>query len=133
MANPASPGDAEADERRDRSMCARGSIVCGVDGSADSQAAVRVAARLAKRLGLKLVLVHVADFALVPYAGVGGIAAGGIAPQPMLSATRDEQEEAGARLLEQIAGELGLEGADASSSASRPNGSPIWPTRKTLS
>jgi nucleotide-binding universal stress UspA family protein len=93
-------------------MGAGGSIVCGVDGSADSQAAVCVAARLAKRLEATLVLVHVADFTLARYAGVGGIAAGGIAPQPMLSATRDEQEAAGARLLAQTAGELGLEGAE---------------------
>lgn len=88
------------------------SIVCGVDGSGDSQAAVGVAARLAKRLEARLVLAHVAELALVPYAAVGGIGAGGIAPPPMMSATPDEQEEAGARLLEQIAAELGLEDAE---------------------
>ena len=33
-----------------------GSIVCGVDGSADSQAALGVAARLAERLEARLVL-----------------------------------------------------------------------------
>jgi nucleotide-binding universal stress UspA family protein len=89
-----------------------GSIVCGVDGSADSQAALGVAARLAERLEARLVLAHVAEVALVPYAAVGGMGAGGIAPQPMTLATRDDQEEAGARLLEQIAAEHGLRDAD---------------------
>ena len=88
-----------------------GSIVCGVDGSADSQAALGVAARLAVRLEARLVLAHVAEVALVPYA-VGGMGASGIAPQPMTLATRDDQEEAGARLLEQIAAEHGLGDAD---------------------
>ena len=47
-----------------------GSIVCGVDGSADSQAALGVAARLAERLEARLVIAHVAEVALVPYAAV---------------------------------------------------------------
>jgi nucleotide-binding universal stress UspA family protein len=64
-----------------------GSIVCGVDGSADSQAALAVAARLAERLGARLVLAHVAEAALVPHAAVGGMGAGGIAPQPMTLGT----------------------------------------------
>jgi nucleotide-binding universal stress UspA family protein len=89
-----------------------GSIVCGVDGSADSQAALGVAARLAERLEATLVLVHVAEFAPVPYAVVGGIAAGGIAPQPMTPARLDDQEEAGARLLDQVAAEQGLGDAE---------------------
>jgi nucleotide-binding universal stress UspA family protein len=89
-----------------------GSIVCGVDGSADSQAALGVAGRLAERLEARLVLAHVAELALVPYAAVGGMGAGGIAPQPMTLATRDHQEEAGVRLLEQIAAEHGLRDAE---------------------
>jgi nucleotide-binding universal stress UspA family protein len=84
------------------------SIVCGVDGSADSLAALGVAARLAERLEARLVLAHVAEPALAPYAAVGRIGPGGIAPRPMTLATRDEQEEAGARLLEQRAAEHGL-------------------------
>ena len=111
-----------------------GSIVCGVDGSADSQAALGVAARLAERLEARLVLAHVAEVALVPYAAVGGMGAGRIAPQPMTLATRDDQEEAGARLLEQIAAEHGLRDAEVRVlSAFRPNDSPIWPTTRTPS
>ena len=55
-----------------------GSIVCGVDGSPDSQAAVEVAAQFADRLGSSLILAHVAEVAHVPYAaaypfgGTGG-------------------------------------------------------------
>ena len=53
-------------------------IVCGVDGSSDSQAALKVAAGLADRLGTRLVLAHVAEPAHIPYAaaapfgGMGG-------------------------------------------------------------
>src|SRR5438105_11401546 len=75
-----------------------GSIVCGVDGSVDSQAALGVAASLAERLEARLVIAHVAEVALVPYAAVGGMRVGGIAPQSMTLATCDDQEEAGARL-----------------------------------
>ncbi|MGN6431306.1 MAG: universal stress protein [Gaiellaceae bacterium] len=89
-----------------------GSIVCGVDGSADSQAALGLAASLAERLEARLVLVHVAELALVPSAAVGGMGAGGIAPRPMRAAKPDEQEEAGRQLLEQIAAKAGLEDAE---------------------
>jgi nucleotide-binding universal stress UspA family protein len=89
-----------------------GSIVCGVDGSADSQAALRVAARLAERLEARLVLAHVAELALVPYAAVGRIGPGGVAPRSMTLATRDEQEQAGVRLLQQLAAEHGLGDAE---------------------
>jgi nucleotide-binding universal stress UspA family protein len=88
------------------------SIVCGVDGSADSQAALGVAASLAERFGTRLVLAHVAELALVPYAAVGGMGTAGIAPRAMLPALPAEQEEAGRRLLEEIAVELGLQDAE---------------------
>jgi nucleotide-binding universal stress UspA family protein len=89
-----------------------GSIVCGVDGSADSQAALGVAARLAERLEARLVLAHVAEAVVVPYAAVGGMGVGGSRPQPMTLVSRDDEEEAGARLLEQIAAEHNLGDAE---------------------
>jgi nucleotide-binding universal stress UspA family protein len=95
-------GEASADEKGANLDT---SIICGVDGSPDSQAAIGVAAGLAERLGARLVLAYVVDVAPVPYAGIG---AGGIAPPPMLPALREEQEEAGARQLERIAVASGL-------------------------
>ena len=65
-----------ASERR-KNMSA--SIVCGVDGSAYSQAALEVAGRLSERLGLKLLVAHVAEPAYIPYAAsvpFGGMAGG---------------------------------------------------------
>jgi nucleotide-binding universal stress UspA family protein len=89
-----------------------GSIVCGVDGSADSRAALGLAASLAERLEARLVLAHVAELDLVPYTAVRGMGGGGIAPLPTIPVKPDEQEEAGRRLLEQIAAEAGLEDAE---------------------
>ena len=55
------------DRRKGEEM--NGAIVCGVDGSPDSQRAIAVAAELARRLGANLILAnvvtHVAD-PLVP-------------------------------------------------------------------
>jgi nucleotide-binding universal stress UspA family protein len=48
-------------------------IVCGVDGSADSSAALAVAARLAERVGARLVLANVVEHVPSPYATVGAI------------------------------------------------------------
>jgi nucleotide-binding universal stress UspA family protein len=75
-----------------------GSIVCGVDESADSQAALDVAARLAERLDARLVLAHVAESAPSPIA-------------TMMPATTDGQKKAGERLLDQFAEEAGLPNA----------------------
>jgi nucleotide-binding universal stress UspA family protein len=108
-----------------------GSIVCGVDGSADSQAALDVAARLAERLEARLVLAHVAELALAPYAAVGRIGVTGIAPRPITLATGDEQEEAGARLLEHsLPSAISATPSREWSSAFPQNGSPIWPKRR---
>lgn len=43
-------------------------ILCGLDGSPDSRAALDVAAKLSEWLGSRLVLAHVAEVAHVPYA-----------------------------------------------------------------
>jgi nucleotide-binding universal stress UspA family protein len=83
-----------------------GSIMCGVDGSADSQAALGVAARLAERLEARLVLAHVAEAPVIPYAAVA------LAPRPMPRATHEDEREAGARLLAQIAAGQGLGDAE---------------------
>jgi nucleotide-binding universal stress UspA family protein len=83
-----------------------GSIVCGVDGSADSQRALEIAAQLANRLRARLVLAHVGELAHVPYAAAapfGGMA-GGIAVAEEIEVL----EEAGKRLLDQVARDAGL-------------------------
>jgi nucleotide-binding universal stress UspA family protein len=78
------------------------SIVVGVDGSPDSNAAVAVAARMAERLGARLVLAHVAEPVLtyanaVPFGGLS--MAGPLAEDELMAA----QEESGARMLEEAA------------------------------
>jgi nucleotide-binding universal stress UspA family protein len=88
------------------------SIVCGVDGSPDCDAALAVAARLAERLGVRLVLAHVAEPVLTPYAHAapfGGISGSG------WSAAHEQttaQEESGTRLLEQVADAAGIADAE---------------------
>jgi nucleotide-binding universal stress UspA family protein len=87
-----------------------GSIVCGVDGSADSQAAVGFAARLASRLGARLVLANVAESAHIAYAAAAPFGGGAV---PMAATEElDAHEEAAERLLEQVAGEFGLVDAE---------------------
>jgi nucleotide-binding universal stress UspA family protein len=87
------------------------SIVCGVDGSADSEAALTEAARLADRLGVRIVLANVVEYAHSPYVGVGGI--GPVAgPQVPLTAVMEEEEHAAERLLDEMAAEAGLETAE---------------------
>lgn len=85
------------------------SIVCGVDGSADSQAALTVASDLAARLRLRLIMANVVEPSHSSY--VGAASFGGAMPRPPLS-TIEQQEEAGTRLLVQISATLGLERAD---------------------
>jgi nucleotide-binding universal stress UspA family protein len=86
------------------------SIVCGVDGSADSQAALKVAAQLATRLGTKLVLAHVAEvthvpsYAAAPFGGATG-------PMAVMEEI-DSEEEAAASLLQWIAAVTGLPDAE---------------------
>jgi nucleotide-binding universal stress UspA family protein len=84
----------------------QGSIVCGVDGSAGSEAALAVAAELAEALGAKLVLAHVMEH--VPaYTAVGPIAAMP-PPAPMTASV----VEARARLLAEMAQAAGFEEAE---------------------
>jgi nucleotide-binding universal stress UspA family protein len=83
-----------------------GTIVCGVDGSADSQLALEVAAQLANRLMTRLVLAHVAEVAHVPYAAAAPF--GGMAGRITVAEEIEVQEEAGKRLLDQVAREADL-------------------------
>jgi nucleotide-binding universal stress UspA family protein len=87
-----------------------GSIVCGVDGSADSQAAVAFAADLASRLGTRLVLANVAESAHIPYAAAAPFGGGAVR-----MAVTDEigaQEQAAEQLLEEVAAAYGLDDAE---------------------
>ena len=86
------------------------SIVCGVDGSADSQAALSVATRLAKRLGARLVLAHVAELAHIPYAAAAPF--GGMAGPMAVTEEIGLQREAAERLLEEVAFDAGLVDAE---------------------
>lgn len=86
------------------------SIVCGVDGSADSQAALGVAARLANGLGLRLVVAHVAEPAYVPYAAAAPF--GGMAGRYAVVEEIETQQEAAAALLEHVLDAAGLTDAE---------------------
>lgn len=86
------------------------SIVCGVDGSADSQAALSVATSLAKRLGARLVLAHVAELAHIPYAAAAPF--GGMAGPMAVTEEIGLQREAAERLLEEVASDAGLVDAE---------------------
>ena len=90
--------------RNERSSKWKGRIVCGVDGSADSQAALAVASDLAARLQLRLIMVNVVEPSQVPYAGVASV--GGTMPRPSLSIT-EQQQEAGTRLLVELSATMG--------------------------
>jgi nucleotide-binding universal stress UspA family protein len=87
-----------------------GTIVVGVDGSADSYAALAVASRLARQLDARLVLAHVGHPAYLssgPYAMAGHLG-------PTLRGTADIEAElrAGEALLEQVAQATRLEDAE---------------------
>jgi nucleotide-binding universal stress UspA family protein len=85
------------------------SIVCGVDGSADSQAALAVASDLAARLRLRLIMTNVVEPSHAPYIGAASL--GGAMPRPPLSTT-EQQEAAGARLLVDLSTTMGLDQAE---------------------
>ena len=86
------------------------SIVCGVDGSRDSQAALVVAARLSARLGSRLVVAHIAEPDYVPYAAAAPF--GGAAGRDAVTDEAESQQEAAERLLEQVVASAGLANAE---------------------
>jgi nucleotide-binding universal stress UspA family protein len=87
------------------------SIVCGVDGSEQSEAALAVAAGLAERLEAEVVLAYIVEPLQTPSTratAFGGLtAADPLTTQQQMAA----QEEAGVRLLERTAETAGLAGA----------------------
>jgi nucleotide-binding universal stress UspA family protein len=87
------------------------SIVCGVDGSEDSKAALAVASDLADRLGARLVLANVVEYSHAPYATVGPRGPG-VVPQAPLRDVLGEQLQAAHGLVERMAEEANLETAE---------------------
>jgi nucleotide-binding universal stress UspA family protein len=81
-------------------------IVCGVDGSPDSQAALQVAVRLSSRLQLRLVVAHIAEPAYIPYAAAAPF--DGTAGRHAVVEEIESQEENAARLLEEVVAAAGL-------------------------
>ncbi len=88
----------------------RRSIVCGVDGSPDAQAALAIARDFVERLGSTLILAHVAEPAYVPYAAAYPF--GGTAGPTATGKGTKSEEEAAARLLERAAIDAGLADAE---------------------
>jgi nucleotide-binding universal stress UspA family protein len=87
------------------------SIVCGVDGSPDSETALAVAAKLADRLGSRLVLANVVEYAYSPYATVGPMGPG-LAARAPLGDVVGEQMRAAEGLLEELAERANVDAAD---------------------
>ena len=87
-----------------------GTIICGIDGSADSRAAVKTAAQFADRLGSTLVLAHVAEPAYVPYAAAYPF--GGTAGSVAVTEEAESEEDAAAELLQRVAADAGLADAE---------------------
>lgn len=84
------------------------SIVCGVDGSPDSQAALAVATDLATRLQVRLIMANVVEPSPAPYVGAASL--GRAVARPLLPA--GQQEEAANELLIELGATMGLEEAD---------------------
>jgi nucleotide-binding universal stress UspA family protein len=85
----------------------RTSLVCGVDGSPDSQAALHVAAGLAERLRLRLVVAHVAEPAHTAYTAASPFAA--IAGRHALMEEVESRREVAEKLLDQVVAAAGVD------------------------
>jgi nucleotide-binding universal stress UspA family protein len=86
------------------------SVICGVDGSPDSQAAVKVAAEFAARLGNTLILAHVAEPAYIAYAAAYPF--GGTAGPMAMAEEAESTEEDSERLIQRVAVAAGLSDAE---------------------
>jgi nucleotide-binding universal stress UspA family protein len=91
-------------DREEKDMSA--SIVCGVDGSPEAQAALDVAASLAAQLGLRLVVAHVAEPDYIPYAAAAPF--GGSAGRQAVLEQAELQEEVAERVLDEAVRAAGL-------------------------
>jgi nucleotide-binding universal stress UspA family protein len=78
-----------------------GTILCGVTDSEEGRGALAVAAELSKKLGLRLVLVHIAD----------GIAPRDVNGEGSESVTTRAGREGAARLVARLAAEHGVAGS----------------------
>ena len=85
------------------------SVVCGVDGSADSLSALGVAADLAARLGLRLIMANVVE--PTPAAYVGATSFVGATARVLPPAT-DRHEAVAEQLLTRLGAAAGLEWAE---------------------
>ena len=94
------------------------SIVCGVDGSNDSQAALDVAVSLADRLQRRLVVAHVAEPAHIPH--VAAAPFGSPAGRSALLDEADSREQAAKRLLDDVISTSGLVNADTRTAFGHP-------------
>jgi nucleotide-binding universal stress UspA family protein len=96
----------------------RRSIVCGVDGSPDSQAALEVAVQLADRLGSTLILAHVGEPSYVAYAAAFPF--GGAAGPTAVAEEAESEEEDSERLLQRVAVAAGLPDAEMRAAIGHP-------------
>jgi nucleotide-binding universal stress UspA family protein len=90
------------------------SIVCGVDGSPDSNRALVVAAEFARRLGAKLIVANVVAYvrdSVVPTNAYAPMAHWTGYGPPMTERRTDADMEASEALLEHIVAEAGVHGA----------------------
>jgi nucleotide-binding universal stress UspA family protein len=101
-----------------------GSVVCGVDGSAVSDAALDVASGLARRLGLRLVVVHAAEPARAPDAVSAPYAVsapfGGLAGRVAVAEERDTSLQAAEELVEEVVDAAGLHDVEPRVCAGQP-------------
>ena len=86
------------------------SIVCGVDGSPESQDALRVAARLADNLQLRLIVANVAEPDYIPYAAAAPL--GGMAGHEAVMSETESQEGSAERVVEDAVAAAGLSDAE---------------------
>jgi nucleotide-binding universal stress UspA family protein len=86
----------------------KSAIVCGIDGSPESQAALGYATKLADQLGARLVLAHVVEPLPAQLAAVGPAAG----PMSSAFATMSEREAEGERLLDEVAEASGVDHAE---------------------